>query len=132
MFITAHEVEKLGQLDGVIFHGFVEDIEPVMSDYRIAVAPLRFGAGVKGKVNMSMSYGQPVVGTAVAVEGMYTKHGTDVMMSDDPSIFAQHVIKLYQDQALWSRISQGGLANVEQWFSFNAAKVQIQNIINTV
>ncbi|WP_154224279.1 glycosyltransferase [Marinicella rhabdoformis] len=123
------EVEDLGKMPGVVFHGFVEDIEPVMSDYRIAVAPLRFGAGVKGKVNMSMSYGQPVVGTAVAVEGMYTRHGVDVMMSDDAQIFAEHVIKLYQDEALWNQVSKGGLANVEQWFSFNAAKEQIQNII---
>lgn len=123
------EVEALGQKPGVNFHGFVEDIEPVMSDYRIAVAPLRFGAGVKGKVNMSMSYGQPVVGTAVAVEGMYTKHGVDVMMSDDAQVFAEHVIKLYQDEALWNQVSKGGLSNVERWFSFNAAKAQVQNII---
>lgn len=124
------EVEALGDSKGIVFHGFVEDIEPVMSDYRIAVAPLRFGAGVKGKVNMSMSYGQPVVGTAVAVEGMYTTHGEDVMMSDDERVFAQHVIKLYQDEALWNQISQGGLKNVERWFSFNAAKKQIQAILN--
>lgn len=123
------QIEALGVLDGVVYHGFVEDIEPVMCDYRIAIAPLRFGAGVKGKVNMSMSYGQPVVGTAVAVEGMYTTHGQDVMMSDDPESFAEHVIELYQDSDLWHRISDGGLKNVAQWFSFEAAKKQIQHVL---
>lgn len=123
------EIERLGEQAGIVFHGFVEDIEPIMSDYRIAVAPLRFGAGVKGKVNMSMSYGQPVVGTTVAVEGMYTTHGEDVLMADEPEEFAEQVIKLYQDQQLWQRISQGGLNNVETWFSFAAAKKQVEKLL---
>ena len=43
--------------DGVIVHGFVADIAPYMDGCRLSVAPLRYGAGVKGKVNMAMSYG---------------------------------------------------------------------------
>lgn len=124
------QVSELGQHPNIKFHGFVEDIEPFMQDIRIAVAPLRFGAGVKGKVNMSMSYGQPVVGTKVAVEGMYTTHEQDVMMADDPAEFAAAVIRLYQDETLWNQISAGGLENVEQWFSFNAAKTQIKKLIS--
>lgn len=116
------KVIQLGQKPGIRFHGFVEDIAPMMCDIRIAVAPLRFGAGVKGKVNMSMSYGQPVVGTTVAVEGMFTRHGEDVLMADKPDDFARQVISLYQDEALWNRLSAGGLNNVERYFSFNAAK----------
>ena len=52
-------------------HSFVEDITPYMDGARIAIAPLRFGAGVKGKINLSMAHGQPVVGTTCAVEGMH-------------------------------------------------------------
>ena len=125
------EVEALGAMDGVEFHGFVEDIEPFMQDIRIAVAPLRYGAGVKGKVNMSMSYGQPVVGTTVAVEGMYTTHREDVMMTDNEADFIAQVIELYQNEDLWNRVSQGGLENVEKWFSFNAAKKQLNTILQT-
>ncbi len=116
------KVAQLGQQPGVKFHGFVADIEPIMTDIRIAVAPLRFGAGVKGKVNMSMSYGQPVVGTTVSVEGMFTEHGKDVLMADDADEFAREVIRLYQDEDLWNRLSSGGLNNVKQYFSFQAAK----------
>lgn len=116
------KVKELGQKAGIEFHGFVEDIAPMMTDIRIAVAPLRFGAGVKGKVNMSMSYGQPVVGTTVAVEGMFTRHGEDVLMADDAEEFAREVIRLYQDEELWNRLSKGGLDNVRHYFSFEAAK----------
>lgn len=123
------QVEKLGQREHIQFHGFVEDIDPFMQDIRIAVAPLRFGAGVKGKVNMSMSHGQPVVGTRVAVEGMYTSHRQDVMMADDAAAFAKDVIELYQDPQLWQQISQGGLENVQRWFSFGAAKTQVEKLL---
>jgi GT2 family glycosyltransferase/glycosyltransferase involved in cell wall biosynthesis len=123
------QVIKLGQHANIEFHGFVEDIEPLMKNIRIAVAPLRFGAGVKGKVNMSMSYGQPVVGTKVAVEGMYTRQGHDVMMADQASEFATAVIQLYQDQPLWEQISKGGLENVQKWFSFNAAKATVAELL---
>ena len=119
----------LGLHPNIDFHGFVEDIEPLMQNIRIAVAPLRFGAGVKGKVNMSMSYGQPVVGTKVAVEGMYTRHGHDVMMADEAADFAAAVINLYQNQKLWEKVAKGGLENVEKWFSFKAAKDSISGLL---
>jgi len=51
----------------VLVHGFVEDILPYMDDCRVSVAPLRYGAGVKGKVNMAMSYGLPVIATTPPV-----------------------------------------------------------------
>ncbi len=123
------KVAQLGQQPGIKFHGFVEDIAPMMTDIRIAVAPLRFGAGVKGKVNMSMSYGQPVVGTTVAVEGMYTRHGEDVLMADDADEFAREVVRLYQDEDLWMRLSDGGLNNVRQYFSFEAAKNVLADLL---
>jgi len=123
------KIIDLGNHPNIEFHGFVEDINPMMQNIRIAVAPLRFGAGVKGKVNMSMSHGQPVVGTKVAVEGMYTTHEKDVMMADDESEFATAVIKLYQNEQLWNQISQGGLDNVKKWFSFDAAKSQILSML---
>ncbi len=116
--------------ENIIFRGFVEDIEPIMDDIRIAIAPLRYGAGVKGKVNMSMSYGQPVVGTKVAVEGMYAQEGIDVLMAETAQEFANQVIRLYNDEELWNTISQGGLANVQNYFSFQAAKQAVDDILN--
>ncbi len=122
------EVEALHG-NGVVFHGYVEDIEPFIDGCRIAVAPIRYGAGVKGKVNMSMSYGQPVVATTVAAEGMYAKNAHDILIADTEAEFAKSVIKLYNDSKLWNKLSKNGLKNVEQWFSFNAAKNAIKTIL---
>ncbi len=67
--------------DGVVFHGFVESLQPFLSNCRLAVAPLRYGAGVKGKVNMSMAHGQPVVATPAAVEGMFAEHERELLVA---------------------------------------------------
>jgi glycosyltransferase involved in cell wall biosynthesis len=115
-------VRALGERPGISFHGFVPDIAPFMDNCRLAVAPLRFGAGVKGKVNMSMSYGQPVVATPIAIEGMHAEAGRDVLIAETPEAFAEEVLRAYRDPELWQQLSEHGLANVEAHFSFEAAR----------
>lgn len=123
------EVKALAELPGVVFHGFVEDIEPFLDGCRLAVAPLRYGAGVKGKVNMSMSYGQPVVGTGIAVEGMYAESGRDVLVAETPEDFAAQVIRAYRDEALWTQLSDNGIANVQRHFSFDSALAALRRLL---
>ncbi|MBE9549151.1 MAG: glycosyltransferase [Proteobacteria bacterium] len=118
------EVQKLGG-DGLIFKGFVEQLEPWLDNCRIALAPLRYGAGVKGKVNMSMSFGQPVVASGIAVEGMYTENGREVLVADDVEGFAAEVVRLYENEKLWNKLSDNGLKNVDEHFSFAAARKNI-------
>jgi len=116
--------------NGVVFHGFVEDLNPWLDGCRLAVAPLRYGAGVKGKVNISMSRGQPVVATPAAVEGLQAHDGKDVLVADNAADFAAAVVRLYQDQVLWEKLSQGGLNNVQQYFSVDAARRQLARILD--
>jgi GT2 family glycosyltransferase/glycosyltransferase involved in cell wall biosynthesis len=115
--------------ENVIVHGYVEDIAPFMDGCRISIAPLRVGAGVKGKVNMAMSYGLPVVATATAVEGMHVETGRDVLVADSPVDFADAVLRLYDDEALWNMLSANGLANVSSHFSFDAAREALAGIL---
>ncbi len=114
----------------VIVHGYVEDIAPYMDGCRVSVAPLRYGAGVKGKVNMAMSYGLPVVATPIAVEGMHVESGEDVLVAADAQAFADAVIRVYGDEALWNRLSARGLDNVRRHFSFDAARTAVQRILD--
>ncbi|HLR87738.1 MAG TPA: glycosyltransferase, partial [Wenzhouxiangella sp.] len=89
----------------------------------------RYGAGVKGKVNQAMSHGLPVIATNCAAEGMFLKHGRDVMIGDSAEDFAAATVQAYTDSELWLRLSNGGLANVEQQFSFEAARTALQRIL---
>ena len=110
--IGSKVTEEIQALAGehVLVHGFVEDIAPFMDTARISIAPLRYGAGVKGKVNMAMSYGLPVVATPIAVEGMHVRAGLDVSVAEDARRFAEAIVKLYGDKGLWERLSVNGLA----------------------
>ncbi len=125
--ITA-DVEALAG-NGIEVHGFVEDIHPFLDGCRISVAPLRYGAGVKGKVNQSMAYGQPVVATPIAVEGMEIEAGSEALVSADPQQFADEIVRLYRNPELWLKLTDAGLANIQAHFSFAAASSALERIL---
>ncbi len=115
--------------NGIEVHGFVSDLDRFLDGCRLAVAPLRYGAGVKGKVNQSMAHGQPVVATPIAVEGMAIQSGCEALVADSAEHFAEAVIRLYRDAALWQCLSDAGLANTRQHFSFEAAREALERIL---
>ncbi len=108
--------------------GYVPDVAPLFTDCRLSIAPLRYGAGVKGKVNLAMSYGVPVVATPAAVEGMHLVSGEDVMVAADAEQFASAIERVYRDEALWQRLSAAGVDNVRRHFSRAVAKVALQDL----
>lgn len=122
------EVKKMAR-PSVVIHGQLPDVEPFLDNCLALVAPLRFGAGVKGKINMAMAYGQPVISTALGVEGMYLKANSEVLIANTGDEFAAAVSRLVSDESLWSRLSRAGLANVEQHFSFAAADRALDEIL---
>ncbi len=114
---------------GVHLHGRVADLAQWMNSCRISLAPLRYGAGVKGKINMAMSYGLPVVATPIAVEGMYTNDGQSVVLGETAEEIAAAALHLYDDESLWNQLSAAGLKNVHDHFSFQAARETLQRIL---
>ncbi len=123
------DIVALGALPGVKFHGYVPDLLPLLEGARVGVAPLRYGAGVKGKVNQSLAHGQPMVATVCAVEGMHLVDGQDVLVADDASAFAQAVVRLYRDQALWQQLAEGGMENTRRYFSREAVRLPLRALL---
>jgi O-antigen biosynthesis protein len=123
------QIAELSRHDGVLVHGHVADIAPYMEGVRIGLAPLRYGAGVKGKVNLSMAHGQPVVATSCAVEGMHLRDGIDVLVADDAKSFADAVVRLHGDEALWRTLSANGLDNVARHFSLDAGREVVRRVL---
>ena len=89
--------EKLRMLecDGVEIIGFVQDLREIFDKCRVMVVPLRYGAGIKGKMGTGMSYGVPCVSTSTGAEGMSLKG--EVLVSDLPVEFAESVVQLHED-----------------------------------
>lgn len=124
------EVAALRQ-DGLRILGFVEDTGPLLRAARVSIAPLRYGAGIKGKINEAMNYGIPVVATHCAVEGMKLSNGHDVLVADDASDFARAITRLHNDTELWRTLSTAGRANVSAHFSPDAARPAIRALLSS-
>ncbi len=122
------EIRVLGSRPGVEIHGHVPDLQPWMDRCRVSVAPLRYGAGVKGKINQAMAHGLPVVATSPAVEGMHLRDGVDVLVADSAEAFAQAVLRLNGDAALWEQIATHALQNVTEHFSLDAARQTVREL----
>jgi glycosyltransferase involved in cell wall biosynthesis len=115
--------------DHVVTHGYLENVDSFFESCLLSVAPLRFGAGVKGKVNQSMSFGVPVVSTSIGGEGMHLTHEKNILIADGPAEFARQVIRLHRDRQLWTALSTNGLKNIEEHFSRAAAKRNLEGLL---
>ena len=126
--IRAEDAARLRASD-VIVHGHVPAIEPFLQASRINLAPLRSGAGVKGKINQAMSHGLPVVATTIAAEGMFLHHGHNALIADSAADFAAQTARLYQDAALWQQLSSNGYQNIAEHFSSALARNTLQALL---
>ena len=111
------DVIALGEHPGVRVLGYVEDLSPLYINSRVCVAPLRYGAGMKGKVGQSLSYGLPVVTTSIGAEGMGLVNGEHVLIADSGDDFVAAVVQLMRDEKLWSHLSSDGRALVRENYS---------------
>jgi glycosyltransferase involved in cell wall biosynthesis len=121
-------IAALASTPGVHIHGHVPDLQPWLEACVVSVAPLRFGAGIKGKINQAMAHGLPVVATPCAVEGMHLHDGSDVLVASDAATFAQAVLRLHDDTALWEQLAVNGRANVAQHFSLESARPTLRRL----
>lgn len=103
------EIQALPEQDpDIIVHGWVPDLTQLFDSSRVFVAPIRYGAGVKGKVGLAMTKGLPVVTTPIGAEGMGLTSGTECEVVDSPEEFAQKTIRLLSDDSHWASLSVQG------------------------
>jgi GT2 family glycosyltransferase/glycosyltransferase involved in cell wall biosynthesis len=108
------EVKELAN-DQVIVTGYVPEVEPYFQKSRIFVAPLRFGAGMKGKIGQSLSLGLPTITTKIGAEGMGLIDHQDVLIADTAEEFAQAVIELYDHRELWQKLADNSLETIKRY-----------------
>ncbi|MBZ4687982.1 MAG: glycosyltransferase [Clostridiales bacterium] len=115
------EIKKLHSKN-IIVTGFVsdEELQKLYNNCRLVVVPLRFGAGVKGKVVEAMYYQVPLVTTSIGAEGLKNIE-KNLVISDEPKDFAEKVIKLYNDKNLWAELSKNSYNYILNNFTSNSA-----------
>jgi glycosyltransferase involved in cell wall biosynthesis len=117
--VGRHAPAWLADAAGITVAASVPDVAPYIDAARLSVAPLRFGAGVKGKVLESLGRGTPVVGTAIAFEGIDIDDGA---CADDAAGLARTIVALHDDRTAWHRLQREGLRVVADSFSPAAAE----------
>jgi len=114
----------------IVVTGLLKDPAPFFDSVKLSVAPLRFGAGVKGKINQSMAFGVPVVATSVAVDGTELRDRDEILVADEPEDFAQALIELYESEDLWNRLSENGLTKTRALYSSETARAKLECLLS--
>jgi glycosyltransferase involved in cell wall biosynthesis len=114
--------------DRVRIHGYVAQIEGLFDICKMSIAPLRYGAGVKGKIGQSLALGVPCVTTSIGAEGMGLVDGVSAMIADDAVEFAEKIERVYQDEKLWLALRGAGFDVIERNLSVNAARRELEQL----
>jgi len=117
----AYPSQKILQLhkpaEGFYIMGRADDAQEVVRKARVVLAPLRFGAGIKGKLIEAMQCGTPSVTTTIGAESMCGDLPWNGFIADDVEAFANKAIELYQDKILWHKAQENGFQIIEKRYT---------------
>ncbi|NCD40634.1 MAG: glycosyltransferase [Bacteroidia bacterium] len=119
------EIMALENTAGVKVIGFVPKTKPWLDGAAVSVAPLRYGGGMKGKVNEAMAHGVPVVATSIGAQGFNAIEGKEMMITDDPVLFAEKIITLFKTPDLQNAMGIAGQQLNQSICSENVVESQI-------
>jgi GT2 family glycosyltransferase/Tfp pilus assembly protein PilF len=126
--------ERIKQLaaDDIIVTGFVPEVTPYLLESRVFVVPLRYGAGLKGKIGEALGCGIPIVTTSIGAEGMNLVHRKNSMIADDPESFARCVIEVCGDDSLCGTLSREGQEHAKRNYSFETVEEYWKEVIEFI
>jgi glycosyltransferase involved in cell wall biosynthesis len=123
------EVKALAKHANVEIVGFVDDLEAFLAKRRATIAPLRFGAGAKGKIAVSLANGVPVVSTTIGSEGMQLTPNVNVLVANSEQTLATFAIEILSNDQLWHDLSAAGLQYAAEVTSRDSARKRVRSII---
>ena len=130
----AYESQKVTQLnnktEGFLIKGFTKDVNVVMQNAKVCLAPLRFGAGLKGKLIDAIQNGTPCVMSSIAAEGMFGSEAPNGLIENQPEDFAKKAIALYSDSEAWKNMQENGFKVLSQRYQKSHFEVDFASKIN--
>ena len=116
-YVNQQIQELYNKKEGFIVKGFAEDANEVVENAKVVLAPLNFGAGIKGKLTEAMLCGTPSVTTTIGVEGMAGDFPWNGFVADDFSNFALKAVELYTNKPVWEQSQLNGVAIINSVYS---------------
>ena len=114
----AYTNQQINQLhnkkEGFIIKGFVANAKEVVKNAKVVLAPLRFGAGIKGKLTEAMICGTPSITTNIGAEGMHNNLSWNGFVKNNFSQFSEKAIELYSNESLWKESQKNGIEIINQ------------------
>ena len=114
---------------GVRFTGFVKDLDELYRQSRVVCAPILSGSGTRVKILEAAANGKPIVSTRIGAEGLDMRDGYDIVIRDDPKLFAEACIKLLNDYNGCEQMGNFARATVVSKYDQINIKSLIQEII---
>jgi len=124
--------EMHNKKEGFLVHGFVEDAFEVLNSARVLLAPLRFGAGLKGKLIQAMLTGTPCAMSSVAAEGMFGSMKPNGFVEDAIDSFVVRTVALYSDAAEWGNFQQQGFSILKNRFEKKLHQTNFMKRVKTL
>jgi len=117
----AYASQKVNQLhnekEKFLIQGFAEDVNVVMQNARVCLAPIRFGAGLKGKLFDAMQNGTPCVTTSIGAEGVFGTFDSNGFIEDNAQDFADQAVTLYNEKHIWNEKQSNGFQLINKRFN---------------
>ncbi|MFY7757734.1 MAG: glycosyltransferase family 4 protein [Flavobacterium stagni] len=130
----AYATDKVNQLhnpaQGFFIKGRADDALQVLSEAKLLLAPLRFGAGIKGKLLEAMQVGTPSITTSIGAEGMQFEDLWNGAIANDWDDFANQAVRFYTDSILWEQAQYNGFEILLHQFSREKSQVEFWNIFS--
>ena len=116
-YVNQQIQELHNKKEGFIIKGFAEDADEVVENAKVVLAPLNYGAGIKGKLTEAMLCGTPSVTTTIGVEGMAGNFPWNGFVADDFSNFTLKAVELYTNKPVWEQAQLNGIDIINSIYS---------------
>ena len=127
---TQQVLQMNNEKEGFFVHGFVDNAAKVIESSKVLLAPLRFGAGIKGKFTDAMQCGTPSVTTDIGAEGMHDDLPWSGFVETELDKFVEKSVQLYSNKELWERMQRNGIEIINQLYSKNDLERTLLNKID--
>ena len=132
----AYATQRINQLhnkkEGFIVKGFAKDAMQVVRDAKVVLAPIRFGAGIKGKLTEAMLCGTPSVTTSIGAEGMHDNINWNGFVIDDLNEFSEKSIQLYSDEKIWKKSQENSVEIINTIYDKNKIEIPFINRVKNI
>ena len=125
-----HQLHNPGE--GFLIQGWAPDAKKAILGSKVMLAPLRFGAGLKGKLVSAMCCGTPSVTTRIGAEGMHEDFEWSGIIRNDPTLFAEAAVELYQNKDRWLQAQQNSIKIVNQCYDKKGLSIEFDQRLKSV